>query len=221
MWLRSIPARAGQPQAADVAVHRGEVYPRACGATLFGRSTDIFLPGLSPRVRGNLWYIRGVGRLNGSIPARAGQPKSGSTATFTCTVYPRACGATGMGCTIAILVLGLSPRVRGNHVEDPSLRRCKRSIPARAGQPPRIPASGTFSRVYPRACGATYVRGCVDQRETGLSPRVRGNLVAAVVVTVAPGSIPARAGQPLTKQIKTLHLYLPGEYRRPSSPQTR
>ena len=52
-------------------------------------------------------------------------------------------------------------------------------------------------RVYPRACGGTVLfLGDADQH-VGLSPRMRGNLVARQIVTFHVGSIPAHAGEPL------------------------
>ena len=51
-------------------------------------------------------------------------------------------------------------------------------------------------RVYPRACGGTAINFSDQQRQLGLSPRVRGNLGQFVNVAGVPGSIPARAGEP-------------------------
>ena len=50
------------------------------------------------------------------------------------------------------------------------------SIPARAGEPMRAVSSCWVRRVYPRACGGTYIQAAVTVMNTGLSPRVRGNL---------------------------------------------
>ena len=104
----------------------------------------------------------------------------------------------------ASLALGLSPRMRGNHSWMLALRWCfasHGSIPAHAGEP--VDRSQD-DWVYPRACGGWgRLRGCVAD---GLSPRMRGNLVAASPATVYPracggddrlvGSIPAHAGEP-------------------------
>ena len=51
-----------------------KVYPRVCGGTLGVRPSLEPMPGLSPRVRGNL-ALRAEGRIRGrSIPACAGEP---------------------------------------------------------------------------------------------------------------------------------------------------
>ena len=114
--LRSIPARAGEPTRASQETCASTVYPRACGGT--GPTiADIFLvTGLSPRVRGNLPGQPLEESYTRSIPARAGEPPSGSTSKKSQAVYPRACGGTHgrMGC--CCLGWGLSPRVRGNLV---------------------------------------------------------------------------------------------------------
>ena len=50
-------------------------------------------------------------------------------------VYPRVCGGTpGGGCDVYD-VIGLSPRVRGNHKTPKGLTAEQRSIPACAGEP--------------------------------------------------------------------------------------
>ena len=58
--------------------------------------------------------------------------------------------------------------------------------------PTGAPASG-----YPRACGGTsYTNPSVYPR-SGLSPRVRGNLITIYNNTIGKRSIPARAGEPV------------------------
>ena len=78
--------------------------------------------------------------------------------------------------------MGLSPRMRGN----PPYLRISRSAP-------RI-----SSRVYPRACGGTCGGSGAGSTWRGLSPRMRGNLVAGRVGLYVLGSIPAHAGEPST-----------------------
>ena len=51
-------------------------------------------------------------------------------------------------------------------------------------------------RVYPRVCGGTAGRVTAADIENGLSPRVRGNLLAAHQNLITVGSIPACAGEP-------------------------
>ncbi len=94
---------------------------------------------------------------------------------------------------------GLSPRVRGNPPRHPWRRTRPGSIPACAGEPGRWTPSRPVVRVYPRVCGGTVVAVDPDGRTEGLSPRVRGNRYRVHVLAVAMGSIPACAGEPLTR----------------------
>ena len=89
---RSIPARAGEPLQRLPAARRVQVYPRACGGTVFRFSLVWSASGLSPRVRGNrtaIWHCQPAIR---SIPARAGEPSGPATISRIKAVYPRACG---------------------------------------------------------------------------------------------------------------------------------
>ena len=135
-------------------------------------------------------------RQGGSIPARAGEPgaKRGSTAPFS--VYPRACGGTWSQARIHRSILGLSPRVRGNHYDGKLIKLSMRSIPARAGEPPCQTNRQCLRWVYPRACGGTGAVRTANAAQTGLSPRVRGNQGFTPTQTRMQRSIPARAGEP-------------------------
>ena len=152
----SIPARAGQPDIDWVIAGGERVYPRACGATVLTEGRKIGAWGLSPRVRGNLAYEHVKAALDRSIPARAGQPDTQSHHLRPLPVYPRACGATDVGLVDVRCRDGLSPRVRGNPLDQVGLAVGIGSIPARAGQPRCLCPSYPRSGVYPRACGATH-----------------------------------------------------------------
>ena len=131
----SIPAPAGEPQAAPVGTHRTGVYPRACGGTRDRTILCTPVKGLSPRLRGNPGY-RTIGYGHrGSIPAPAGEPYSPPKTEALGRVYPRACGGTRVKRSAKRSAKGLSPRLRGN------LGKARRrignfgSIPAPAGEP--------------------------------------------------------------------------------------
>ena len=53
------------------------VYPRACGGTLASVTFTLADAGLSPRLRGNRGHVERDVRRNRSIPAPAGEPRSG------------------------------------------------------------------------------------------------------------------------------------------------
>ncbi len=91
---------------------------------------------------------------------------------------------------------GLSPRVRGNHTNGPTVASGAGPIPAGAGEPR---AGRRFHRMpgaYPRGCGGTKNRMKWRWRRLGLSPRVRGNRRRdrQAIGDVRP--IPAGAGEP-------------------------
>ena len=131
----SIPARAGEPQASPLLYEFETVYPRACGGTQ--RPTEPLRngPGLSPRVRGNLFHYGTSVFSPRSIPARAGEPHRAVRRSAVISVYPRACGGTTLSVANPLSVMGLSPRVRGNRRATSRLTSWSGSIPARAGEP--------------------------------------------------------------------------------------
>ena len=176
------------------------VYPRACGGTGVMSMATIRFTGLSPRMRGNLRADLDPHALQGSIPAHAGEPLRLSGVFQHAWVYPRACGGTSGWVSSRNSARGLSPRMRGNLGSTYRLRRMNDSgsIPAHAGEPSRSCCASILLWVYPRACGGT---GSCDRHHRtipGLSPRMRGNRLAAPSWRRQRyrGSIPAHAGEP-------------------------
>ena len=152
--------------------------------------------GLSPRVRGNLGNRRWAEGGQGSIPACAGEPYARRIAFRNKRVYPRVCGGTQMLLFHPAELVGLSPRVRGNHDEYAAIRSSSRSIPACAGEPSISWYCFSSTAVYPRVCGGTEIMTAVSTEYGGLSPRVRGNPGLRSLVEPFAGSIPACAGEP-------------------------
>ena len=172
----SIPACAGKPSHPHFRARPDWVYPRVCGGTQCGAVFVKVMPGLSPRVRGNLAEGADTLPKQGSIPACAGEPDiEGAGKTFV-RVYPRVCGGTYARICGPDGRLGLSPRVRGNR----GGRHCdpggRGSIPACAGEPGELRSGHHQFWVYPRVCGGTVYERFDRQDAVGLSPRVRGNL---------------------------------------------
>ena len=152
--------------------------------------------GLSPRVRGNLGEVRHQDVPVWSIPACAGEPRTRPLLPPTIAVYPRVCGGTAVIGVGAVVVLGLSPRVRGNPPAAALAGLGVGSIPACAGEPPAAATPRRRTTVYPRVCGGTRRTSRRIQRGGGLSPRVRGNLAQGPILDPFCGSIPACAGEP-------------------------
>ncbi len=175
---RSIPACAGEPY--PISPHRQcrKVYPRVCGGTISTVAATLAKRGLSPRVRGNRPGLMHRGPSRRSIPACAGEPPALTSQGKPLRVYPRVCGGTTLRVHFKHRRIGLSPRVRGNHVASPLQAPSHRSIPACAGEPRRCAWRRASTAVYPRVCGGTH----------------RGN----VRVCSRHGSIPACAGEPDT-----------------------
>ena len=167
-----------------------------CGGTAVWAAASQRLRGLSPRVRGNRARVDAPRLQERSIPACAGEPLPPWLSDDDGKVYPRVCGGTGRSDDRAGNEEGLSPRVRGNHPA-PRLRvRLVGSIPACAGEPHRVVWRCAAGGVYPRVCGGTCCGRTRRVLSAGLSPRVRGNLVACIPTVGGDRSIPACAGEP-------------------------
>ena len=80
MVTGSIPAWAGEPRMPATPSKLVAVYPRVGGGTLLCFVAHSVKCGLSPRGRGNLLLWAGWFPNFGSIPAWAGEPRSGSLA---------------------------------------------------------------------------------------------------------------------------------------------
>ena len=105
-------------------------------------------------------------------------------------------------------VSGLSPRVRGNHINGYGWYLNLGSIPARAGEPKNCARQRIRLQVYPRACGGTADLPPEAMRADGLSPRVRGNRSRIGVYRFVGGSIPARAGEPAGRRSRLVPLWV-------------
>ena len=112
-----------------------------CGGTIIVNGRVIGVEGLSPRVRGNPEHSQELLDGLGTIPACAGEPCKRQSRPSLSGDYPRVCGGTALPARPRSTICGLSPRVRGNRtsasVDPPS----DGTIPACAGEPPRLLAS--------------------------------------------------------------------------------
>ena len=167
-----------------------------CGGTDWIAQNDVAKLGLSPRVRGNLHGLETGEAEKRSIPACAGEPAAQGAQGLQEGVYPRVCGGTSCRFAPTLAKGGLSPRVRGNHVQAADQAGATRSIPACAGGT-HVGRVRTYRDrgLSPRVRGnPKRLRSC---SATGLSPRVRGNRYRRPCRIPLPGSIPACAGEPL------------------------
>ena len=110
----SIPAHAGKPINSRMGGPTTKVYPRSCGETVCAALRTTPATGLSPLMRGNLyWRIPDKGAA-GSIPAHAGKPTAPARSSEPGRVYPRSCGETSSYPWWRSSRTGLSPLMRGN-----------------------------------------------------------------------------------------------------------
>ena len=167
-----------------------------CGGTGWRLILPPTQRGLSPRVRGNLLHLLLPLAQGRSIPACAGEPPGCLPQPEPLSVYPRVCGGTLVSRSAVYRRLGLSPRVRGNRRLAVAVQRCRRSIPACAGEPQRGYRYQPAGTVYPRVCGGTLCSDNGSRLPLGLSPRVRGNRPPLWRKCPPARSIPACAGEP-------------------------
>ena len=111
-------------------------------------------------------------------------------------VYPRVGGETNYVVSSEDVGTGLSPRGRGNRAGLGRAADGGGSIPAWAGKPLGSRLDTDDELVYPRVGGETAGRHLAGAVAGGLSPRGRGNPMAAMARRPARGSIPAWAGKP-------------------------
>ena len=191
----SIPACAGEPLRRSRCPRESQVYPRVCGGAPPIAPRLPACQGLSPRVRGSRYRkhhtlprLRSIpacaGSLGpseehhflcGSIPACAGEPLCDVSGGYQQQVYPRVCGGASSMTWAACASRGLSPRVRGSRYAFRSRQHPLGSIPACAGEPPRVCRPFRRTGVYPRVCGGAAGLPVLHRRLCGLSPRVRGS----------------------------------------------
>ena len=201
----SIPARAGEPGRSARPLRGSRVYPRACGGALGAVIAANWSQGLSPRVRGSRVSGLSFRRYEGSIPARAGEPRSSAPSAQGPRVYPRACGGAEHAAPPELRPQGLSPRVRGSLLPPHQATLPRGSIPARAGEPRGRDQNPRSAGVYPRACGGAFCGdGCVFTAD-GSIPARAGEPPAAAPAGPGPGVYPRACGGALDASTRRVH----------------
>ena len=154
--------------------------------------------GLSPRARGNPEGVAPHGVQGGSIPACTGEPAGRQLLPVVPRVYPRVHGGTACAGAGRGYAGGLSPRARGNRISEQVSLPEQRSIPACTGEPDLDTLVLRPLPVYPRVHGGTWMISPQVVGQLGLSPRARGNRIAASTAPEGQRSIPACTGEPST-----------------------
>ena len=136
--------------------------------------------GSSPRMRGNYRKLDCKATSRRFIPAYAGQLPAGSRGVNVLPVHPRVCGAIVDARPFVACGTGSSPRMRGNSGDDMGGVCSIRFIPAYAGQLNVTRPSPLLAPVHPRVCGAIQKGLLWAPKDSGSSPRMRGNLLEVV-----------------------------------------
>ena len=97
--------------------------------------------------------------------------------------------------SVATVIWGSSPRVRGKLMDVRGLTQAARLIPARAGKTSTSPTPRRSRSAHPRACGENSTRWSLDDIDAGSSPRVRGKRPPIRASAHGRRLIPARAGK--------------------------
>ena len=213
-----IPADAGSTRGRGRSLKRSEDHPRGCGEHCPDDTVPLHWGRSSPRMRGALAELRGLGGLQGSsprmrgalsgaityatlgriIPADAGSTGSPSHRTGRAWDHPRGCGEHGCVPEPIRQPSGSSPRMRGARV----FRRRDIGgvgiIPADAGSTAQVGRSFQRYGDHPRGCGEHTGMLLVRCGLRGSSPRMRGAQDLMLMPDGSAGIIPADAGNTLT-----------------------
>ena len=158
LYLRFIPACAGNTFDPDSTLNPAPVHPRLCGE--HNKATFQLARGVgsSPPVRGTLRGGAAVRAASRFIPACAGNTNNTFISPLFHPVHPRLCGEHQIAVEMPGRATGSSPPVRGT--------RFWSTMPARP-----------ISAVHPRLCGEhimTEYANAVGGAYAGSSPPVRG-----------------------------------------------
>ena len=137
--------------------------------------------------------------MGGSIPAHAGEPCRSGSPRSRQGVYPRPCGGAVGSIALNHSGTGLSPPMRGSRPSAQRPHGASGSIPAHAGEPWGMRSSLPPTRVYPRPCGGARDTSGDTPMGMGLSPPMRGSPQIGDGDAVVRGSIPAHAGEPVSR----------------------
>ncbi len=192
--IRFTPAPAGNTPDPPTPLVSVAVHPRACGEYCASVMVVLFRSGSPPRLRGIPRFPPGREGVCRFTPAPAGNTILTDLPYGTTAVHPRACGEYDSSLSLAEILFGSPPRLRGIR-EGVSLDRQEpRFTPAPAGNTAGPGAASRRCPVHPRACGE-YVgtwRGRLGFR--GSPPRLRGIPSGSSAPTTRNRFTPAPAG---------------------------
>ena len=133
-------------------------------------------------------------RLQGIIPAYAGNTYLLAPILLVSWDHPRVCGEHMMTTTHSTSRRGSSPRMRGTHTRRPSNETQPGIIPAYAGNTIASFFQTTMKKDHPRVCGEHHDLIDHGNDDRGSSPRMRGTPIGIKLIPQVAGIIPAYAG---------------------------
>ena len=154
-------------------------------------------PGPSPRARGTLPRGRRQASSGGTIPACAGNTRTGHAARRTAADHPRVRGEHYVFNACTAVAAGPSPRARGTPGGDTPCGAALGTIPACAGNTVGELHGRTLAWDHPRVRGEHAIACAGGCAGWGPSPRARGTHSATPIRPVTTSTIPACAGNTL------------------------
>ena len=153
MCRRIIPACAGNTFGSIVGMTPSGDHPRMCGEHQSRVALCRRIEGSSPHVRGTLAGRAAEFRVDGIIPACAGNTCGTIRVGESSGDHPRMCGEHRLNTIAASSMTGSSPHVRGTHGRSPCSAPDIGIIPACAGNTAKPRRRTASARDHPRMCG--------------------------------------------------------------------
>ena len=153
LFLRFIPAGAGNIPKSDKTGTPQTVHPRGCGEHHKNPKPGAAPRGSSPRVRGTCPHDLRRRNLQRFIPAGAGNIFNRLSTKSMLPVHPRGCGEHVTYFAPLPADTGSSPRVRGTYRRGCGSLLQTRFIPAGAGNIFQTSHRRPKAPVHPRGCG--------------------------------------------------------------------
>ena len=216
IWVRFIPARAGNTRGCFSRIFGHAVHPRSRGEHSGRAGARAVVNGSSPLARGTRAprpARRGRGRF---IPARAGNTASSRFSLRNPTVHPRSRGEHEAYLDTEGVATGSSPLARGTPDIAIAAVSATRFIPARAGNTMRSWRLTCTSPVHPRSRGEHAGGAAPRVNVNGSSPLARGTPPSRRSCPIGARFIPARAGNtsgvPGGREARSVHPRSRGEH---------
>ena len=151
--------------------------------------------GSSPRIRGEYRTLASPHHRCGIIPANTGRMRRSRRMVARRRDHPREYGENSWTTRYRQLLLGSSPRIRGEYRLGTPPYRANRIIPANTGRIIPVPGSLHYRRDHPREYGENSSTSRFHVSDGGSSPRIRGEYAVVVQSPVRVGIIPANTGR--------------------------